>query len=269
MSLLPAYIVLCGMPRCGTRQFSDFISSDDRVCLQAEIRKQLVESVHTLVTHADRVYGAERKSKLYTQKRCAIVPELFGYISKVSKNAKETAIIHGFKTPGIEECHQQLSEILLPSTQRLVYLYSIRNIKDCYLSISSMSWFKSTQKRFIGKYISSLRDAIALHKSAHKKGSKIHVSALNLDDYIASTDKPAWIMQRLYTPVGLHIPYERAAEIVQTTQNTNATARITGKERPSETSLPMHLMFMANQRRINNAIRDFNATFGENLALYE
>jgi hypothetical protein len=269
MSVLPAYIVLCGMPRCGTRQFSDFINRDERVCLQAEIHKPLVESVHTLVTHADKVYGAGKKSKLYTEKRCIIVPELFGYISKVSKNTKETAVIHGFKTPGIEECHQQLSELLLPSTQKLVYLYSIRNIKDCYLSISSMSWFKSTQKRFIGKYISSLRDAIALHKSAQKKGSKIQVSALNLDDYIASNDKPAWINERLYRPVGIDISHERAAELIKTTKNTNATARITGKERPTELSLPMHLMFMANQRRINNAVRDFNATFGENLALYE
>jgi hypothetical protein len=42
---LEAFTVLCGMPRCGTRQFADFLNAHPRLCLQGEIRSGLVNTI--------------------------------------------------------------------------------------------------------------------------------------------------------------------------------------------------------------------------------
>lgn len=269
MSTFSNYVILCGMPRCGTRQFADLLDRDDRVCLQGEIKQSMILPIYELVKAADAGYVDGTQLKYYQKKRALAVAELFSFFSKANRSVKPEASIHGFKTPNIEFLHEMLSAIFLPSTDRLNYLYCIRNIKDCYLSLISMVWFKSTLELFIARYIRSLKTAVDLNNISKLDGSKIAVGILNLDGYIEAKDKADWVISRIYSPLGVDITKEQAIEIVATTENRNATERATGKQRSKNVTDEMHAVFLRNKKAINSAVAEFNDVFGENLQLYE
>jgi hypothetical protein len=269
MSNFSNYVILCGMPRCGTRQFADLLDRDDRVCLQGEIKQSMILPIYELVKAADAAYVDGTQLKYYQKKRALAVAEMFSFFSKANRNVKLEPSIHGFKTPNIEFLHEMLSAIFLPSTDRLNYLYCIRNIKDCYLSLTSMVWFNKTQEQFIARYIRSLKTAVELSNISKMDGSKVAVGILNLNSYIEAQDKADWLISRIYRPLGIDIAKEQAIKIVSTTENRNATERATGKSRPKNVTDEVHAVFLKNKNAINSAVVEFNDAFGESLQLYE
>jgi hypothetical protein len=269
MNTFSNYVILCGMPRCGTRQFTDLLNRDNRICLQGEIKQSMIKPIYELVKAADAAYINGTQLKYYQQKRALAISELFSFFSKANRIIKPEASIHGFKTPNIELLHEILTAMFTPSTNQLSYLYCIRNIKDCYLSLTSMVWFKATQEQFIARYIRSLRTAVELGQKSRIANSKTQVRILNLDEYIKETDKADWIIHRIYSQIGMHVTRERAIEIVTTTENRNATERATGKRRDNNVSSNVHEVFLTNKIAINSAVAEFNEMFCENLQLYE
>ncbi|MFD2780234.1 hypothetical protein ACFS32_02845 [Novosphingobium pokkalii] len=85
---LQAFTVLCGMPRCGTRQFADFLNAHPRLCLQGEIRSGLVNTIRATLDAGDRAYASGYAANYYRQKRAQGVIDLFTLLSKARRISK-------------------------------------------------------------------------------------------------------------------------------------------------------------------------------------
>ena len=260
------YSIVCGMPRCGTRQFADFLNRDDRICIQGEIRSTLIPYISKLVLKADNEYKSGKLQKYFSKKkRYDAAVELFSLFSKGRRYKKKTALIHGFKPPGAELQHKVLCSVILPSVNKLIFFYCIRNIKDCFLSLSAMPWFRRTAEQFISRYIKSLKTAITVEQKSNNENAKTRICILNLDDFIATEEKANWIKQKLFSPLGIELSFSEAQAYINTTENRNSTMRATGTKR--ETVLPEAVseIFQCKIDEINKVVADFNNIFEASL----
>ena len=266
MDTATIYSVICGMPRCGTRQFTDFLSKDERICIQGEIKTSLIPYMHDLLLRADSEYDSGKQQKYFNRKRYDAVIQLFSLFSKGAKAVKPSASLHGFKTPNAELCYKELCSMILPSVDRLIFFYCIRHIKDCFLSLSAMPWFNRTPEQFIARYIKSLKTAIKINQKTKKERSKISIYILHLDDFIAAEDKARWLISKLYDPIGINLPLARATDYIETTGNRNSTARMIGTKRETELAPGINAFFQTQKEKVNTMIAEFNTVFGTNLA---
>jgi hypothetical protein len=266
MSTGTIYSVICGMPRCGTRQFADFLNKEDRACIQAEIKASLIPYIYDLLMKADSEYESGKQQKHFLKKRYEAIVELFSLFSKGARAVKPSASLHGFKTPNAEFYYEALCAMILPSFERLVFFYCIRNIKDCFLSLSAMPWFNRTPEQFISRYLKSLKTAIKIHKKTKKENSKTSIGILHLDDFIGAEDKASWLISKLYAPVEIDLPLARATTYIETTGNRNSTVRMIGTKRETELAADINNFFQTKMEEVNPIVAEFNKVFGAHLA---
>jgi hypothetical protein len=153
---LETFVVLCGMPRCGTRQFADFLNRHPRLCLQGEIRGTLLGTIRGALEAAQQAYPRGYAARAFREKRARGVIDLFGLLSKGNRITKQGADIHGFKCPQMERQQGHITAIVRPAFKRLVWLHAIRNPVDCWLSLRAMPWFSDDPDQFVERYCSSL-----------------------------------------------------------------------------------------------------------------
>ncbi|MCH7628500.1 hypothetical protein [Novosphingobium percolationis] len=260
------FVVLCGMPRCGTRQFADFLNRHHDVCIQGEIRHALLRPLRDMMAAGDAAYPQGYASNYFQRKRAQAVVELFASFSKARRVMKPKATFHGFKTPQIESHHKRIDQIVGTSFATTAYLYCIRNVADCYLSLVEMPWFTDGPNAYIDKYIESLETAIELRHASLRTGARASIGVLNLDDFIACDDKPTWLARRLFHPLTIPASDEWIKEIAETTDNRNATERATGTRRAKVLGGAAAEVFALRLAEVERAVERFNRTFSENLS---
>ncbi|GHC97449.1 hypothetical protein [Novosphingobium pokkalii] len=264
---LQAFTVLCGMPRCGTRQFADFLNAHPRLCLQGEIRSGLVNTIRATLDAGDRAYASGYAANYYRQKRAQGVIDLFTLLSKARRISKPGADLHGFKCPQIERQSAAITAIVRPAFATLHWLHCIRNPADCWLSLKAMPWFSDSLDQFVTRYCDSLDQARAIAEAPAVEGLAVDIHALDLDAFIAAPDKPAWLGQHLFGPLDVAVAPEALARIVAGTDNRNATERATGSARPKVLSAEDHAGLRRHAGRLDDAIGAYNTRFGTALAL--
>jgi hypothetical protein len=265
----PLYVVVCGMPRCGTRQFTDFLNQSDKVCIQAEISRALLRPLHLFIKKADKVYKKPWQSSNYNRKRPDLLVDLIRNVSKGEVYLQSKATIHGFKTPRIEIGYKALNQLFIPSFSRINYFYCIRAVSDCFLSLHAMPWSRTSPKTFINQYIKSLNSAQQLKELPDTKQGKVAIHILNLDAFVASTTRAQWLAKHLFAPLNLHPEAEWIEGILSTTGNRNSTERATGKRRDTQLPANVREIFLGQKERINTAIHRFNEVFDEELRMFE
>lgn len=264
---LDHFVVLCGMPRCGTRQFADFLNRHPRLCLQGEIRASLLAPMRALLDAGEAAYPTGYAANFYRQKRARGVIDLFGLLSKGKRTTKPAADIHGFKCPLIERQQAQITALVAPSFRALVWLHCIRNPADCWLSLKAMPWFADSLGQFVERYCASLDAARALAARQERQGLAVVTHALDLDDFIASADKGEWLGRHLFAPLGLAPDAATLAHFAATTDNRNATSRATGSPRATGLDPDDLAGFSAHAPRLEAAIKAYNDSFGTALCL--
>lgn len=261
------FVVVCGMPRCGTRQFTDFMSRHDSVALQGEISNRVVPIIRKAVEAADQLYPAGYAADAIAVKRPQTIIQMFGSFSKTMPINVPAAPIQGFKSPSAELMYRDLNALLLPSFPQVRYFYCIRNPIDCYLSLSSMPWFAMGANDYIDRYITSISAASQIARIGAEGRKRVVISTLNLDSFIASKDKAMWLRQRIFAPLKIGPSVEWLAKISRTTENRNATERVTGTRRDKSMQPEALAIFKAREADLQKAIEVFNATFKETLSL--
>lgn len=261
------FVVVCGMPRCGTRQFADFMSRHTSVALQGEISNPVVPIIRKAVEAADQLYPAGYAADAIARKRPHTIIQMFGSFSKTMPIHVPDARIHGFKSPSAELMHRDLNKLLLPSFPQIQYFYCIRNPIDCYLSLSSMPWFAMDAKDYIDRYITSISAASQIAKISSEGRRRVVISTLNLDSFIATKDKAMWLRQRVFAPLKIAPSVEWLAKITETTENRNATERVTGTRRGKSIKPEALAVFREHEAKLQQAVDVFNATFKETLSL--
>lgn len=264
---LETFVVLCGMPRCGTRQFADFLNAHPRLCLQGEIRSALVGTIRATLEAGDRAYASGYAANYYRQKRAQGVIDLFTLLSKTRRLSKPGADLHGFKCPQMERQSAAMTAIVRPAFRRLAWLHCIRNPADCWLSLKAMPWFADDMDRFVERYCSSLDQARAIADAAPIDGLDVTIAPLELDAFIAAADKAAWLDRHLFAPLGVTVSNEELARFVATVDNRNATERATGAARARQLCRQDHAAMAAHAARLDASIAAYNARFGAALAL--
>lgn len=264
---LESFVVLCGMPRCGTRQFADFLNAHPRLCLQGEIRSNLVGTIRATLAAGDRAYASGYAANYYRQKRAQGVIDLFALLSKARRISKPVADLHGFKCPQMERQSAAITAIVQPAFRRLNWLHCIRNPADCWLSLQAMPWFSDSLDAFVDRYCASLDQARTIADAAAPDGLDVSMTPLDLDAFIAAADKPAWLGKNLFASLGLALSGDELARIVATTDNRNATERATGSARAKVLSPQDHAAMAGHGARLDAAISAYNARFGAALQL--
>lgn len=257
------YAIVCGMPRCGTRQFTDFLNNHPNVCIQDEIGEIVLKRACELVLLADKVYLDSSARNSYLAKRRTVVAQLLGLFTKGRIRFKEGSVVNGFKTPNVELHGLTLNAVFAPSFARLHYLYCIRNLRDCYLSLTAMPWFRLTRSEYASRYMASLSTAMDLRQasmSADEPRFDIHI--LNLDAFVASENRGDWIRDCLFARAGATISDEVAADIVARTRNANSTKNKFGRKRPTTFSADDAKYFGERRTEIEEVVARFNETFG-------
>jgi hypothetical protein len=233
--------------------------------VQGEIRPSLIRSIRKLLSAGDAAYPSGYAARYFHKKRARLVAELFAGLSKGRRVSKPKATINGFKTPLAEHYRTYVREIVGESFVHTNYLYCIRNIVDCYLSLIEMPWFVEGPNAYITSYINSLNDAVALQEHASTGGARLSIGVLNLDDFIRCDAKAEWVAERLFAPLPVKLEPGWIDEIVGTTDNRNATEKATGKRRKKELAGPAAEVFLHRRSEIEQAVSRFNAAFSENL----
>ncbi|NMN07143.1 MULTISPECIES: tetratricopeptide repeat protein [unclassified Novosphingobium] len=269
---LETFVVLCGMPRCGTRQFADFLNAHPRLCLQGEIRSALVGTIRATLEAGDRAYASGYAASYYRQKRAQGAIDLFTLLSKAKRLTKPGADIHGFKCPQMERQSAAIAAIARPAFRRLAWLHCVRNPADCWLSLKAMPWFSDGMDQFVERYCNSLDQAraIADARSPHDlapDGLETAISPLDLDAFIAAANKADWLGRHLFAPLGVAASEAELARFVATVDNRNATERATGSARAKLLCSEDHAAMARHATRLDTAIAAYNARFGTALAL--
>jgi hypothetical protein len=238
---LETFVVLCGMPRCGTRQFADFLNAHPRLCLQGEIRSGLLGTIRATLDAGDSAYASGYAANYYRQKRAQGVIDLFTLLSKrggsasrgptcTGSNARRWSARARRSPPSSARHSPRCTGCTYPQSGRL-------------LAVAHGHAVVFRQPRPVrGRYCDSLDHAraIAERSGAERGGTETGaprdarrppplamgttIAALDLDAFIASADKPGWLGQHLFAPLGLAPSAAELAHFAATTDNRNATS---------------------------------------------
>lgn len=262
-----SYVIVCGMPRSGTRHFTDLLAKHPLVCMQNEIGEAILRDVISLVLRSDAVYGRGGAGAQFAAKRREVLVHTIGLFSKGQVSRKGGCIIHGFKNPGAELMHEEINHAFIPSFRTIHYLFCIRNFTDCYLSLTSMPWFKLTREQYLSRYVKSLEAAVSMrHKSAASGDARFRVDVLDLDEFVSAESQAAWIKDVLFAPIGIDVPLADAEAFRISTKNTNSTASKFGVARPKDLTSDDYEYFSSRVADFSDAIQRFNLAFGARLS---
>jgi hypothetical protein len=260
------YIVLCGMPRSGTRQFADVLNQHPNICIQGESSRHSVPAIATFLGKLEKIYPSADRHQAEEQRYRALALA-FAAAGKGRPRLAPKADIHGIKSPNHELVHCDLTRLIGAYASPVVYLYCIRNLRESYLSYLSMRFAKTVQM-YIRTYLGSLAAAMAINEASEANPAKVRISVLHLDDFISTSDQGAWLSRRLFDPLGLKVTGPAATRLLAKTVNRNATAQAAGRVRLTQLPGFAASAIQTEQARLDAAIEDFNRMFGTSLALF-
>jgi hypothetical protein len=102
---------------------------------------------------------------------------------------------------------------------------------------------------------------MTVKQNSNNKNAKTRIYILNLDDFIATEEKPTWIQQKLFSPLDVELSFSEAQAYINTTENRNSTMRATGTKRKTVLPEAVSEIFKCKIDEINNVVADFNNIF--------
>lgn len=251
--------IIGGMPRAGTRQFTDILNKLDRVHIKGEVYRQSFNEACSLVSKANRDHAGRWSEPSYLKARLKTVLNIIAGISKGSNTpfAFDGLEIVGFKCPRIEIDKDTIDCLFRNDVERLYFFYCIRNIKDNYLSEKSN--FSVSIERYVDRTVLSIRKLLEIH------GDRVYkLQLLNLDDFISMKEKTLFIQNTIFQFLGdLDIEDNHCEELYKATTNRNATKNV-GKQRLT-TLTDREKEFFASHRGLNETLRLFEDKFNVRL----
>ncbi|SDI96726.1 hypothetical protein SAMN04487867_11920 [Vreelandella titanicae] len=217
-----------GLPRAGTRQFTDVINAHSACLIQGEFYPNSLKLVGKLLQQADVDHKGKYFDSTYQRHRTLGAMNMLSMISKSRYYDFDNSLsVVGFKSPRLELHKKTLDIIFKFYESEVVFFYCVRNLFDNYLSLNSM--FNVPVERFIYQTKLSLEGYFQLCLD-----KKYHVQLLDLDDFIGADNKKYWLFSHIFDSAlkGLGVNAEQCAEYYEETINRNST-EASGKSRRS------------------------------------
>jgi hypothetical protein len=242
------------MPRSGTRNFVNALNVHPSVMLTGEISQPAMRKLLEVGQQLDRSYrGNDRYTRNWQKKRNRFLLESMFSMSKSPRRefSPECAYV-GTKTPNHEFLYEEYERYYAELAIKPRYVFCARRAESCWASYRSMTWARRGVRAFLKRYVSSYN---VLRKMLDEVPDRCVVA--NLDLYVASDSKEAFLRSTLFEPLGLTVDEGQLAEMIAL-KNTNSTLSRTGAE-PEPVS-EKELRIIRRHRGIRGIEEEFFAT---------
>lgn len=195
-------LILCGRQRAGTRYLADLLNAFDEVTLQGEVPASVLSTMVQFLDDAEAAYEKvgrrdERWKRYYEYWNKSKKMMIFSIWSSItmglSKIPSKNCKYFGYKRPS-EEFYFEFYEKHLGSN-KVLYIFCIRNFKDNYLSVVSR-WPNRKIENVSDDYIRSINQYLKI-----KSSNPEQVLLFNLDDRIRIGFE--YVERNILHPLGL------------------------------------------------------------------
>ncbi len=221
-------MVVCGMPRSGTRNFVNALNTHGGINLTGEIPRAVMKRLFDAGNTVEKAYaGNDKYQKNWAAKKDQF---LFEAMFSVSKSPRRRSVYRrrdlyaGTKTPNHEFLFKEYEAYFQKSELKPVYVFCARNPESCWKSYRSMPWAKRGVRSFVNQYVRSYRQLEKIRSEAPDR-----CLIANLDELIASDDQPQYLIESLFRPLKLDAGSD-VLEKLAGLRNSNSTVAKTGSE---------------------------------------
>jgi len=247
-------LIICGMPRSGTRMISNTLNIHPEVCIQSEIHQAVVFEFLAFVRFSTAFYAEmqspdkskkrtlisriEKKflksgpfkgwyyarsqppaiSEKWQNKRRALIQSLWMYAGRDKEVVPQGDVVRymGYKTPNHEIFFEDYEELLADKPP--YYIFCTRNIGDCWRSVKNLGWYSSNNiSAFKERYIKAHKQlSIMLQKTPER------IIVFDLDTYKKKEDKLSYFDQLIFQRLSL-APTQEIENKIQSNKKVNAS----------------------------------------------
>jgi len=247
----PRPLIVCGMPRSGTRHFVNALNVHPGVMLTGEIAQPAMRRLLQLGELVERSYsGNERYLRNWQQKRHRFLLESMFSISKSARREFSPDCVYvGTKTPNHEFLFEEYERYYRDLEVKPHYVFCARDAEACWASYRSMPWAGQAVRQFVKRYVRSYE---ILRKMLRLVPERCVIA--NLNAYTGSESKTRFLRENLFEPLNLRVTDAQLALILDL-KNTNSTRSRTGSDPQPVSGLELALI------RRNRQIRKINEEF--------
>ena len=250
-------LVVCGAARSGTRMATDLLNLHANVAVQPEMHGETMDALLQLMDSVDANFEKHSKRKgqeLGKSWQAAKAQLVHAYWASANKRAAigqgKDLVAHGIKTPGYERFFRQLEKIFTRTPPYAIYC--LRSVDKVWRSWASLGYTTEVEV-FRKRYERSLRLAAAIRR---RSGERFVL--FDLDQYVASDDKAAWVARNLYAPLGFE-DGDSYREAIEGAMNRNALVR-TGTEAVQTEEMAEQMKMLAGLESIRRLRVELGAT---------
>lgn len=146
-------LLVCGLPRAGTRAITNMLNTVPEICIQGEIPSRAFEKVIELYQTVDSIYLDETRTptgkhgRRWPNRSHELMCALWSNLAKGARPlATEECRLFGQKNPGGERYFEFYEELFAGNPP--YYLFCIRNFPDFFLSLTAQRWAVGKNYRF-------------------------------------------------------------------------------------------------------------------------
>jgi len=242
-------VVVCGMPRSGTRMMTDLLNSVDEVLIQNEIPYDVMVKYFEFVNFVDDFYkefkkrNPKRSGNEWAREKASLTHLFFTFTNKMGALYKDTKLTHfGYKTPSIERAFKDF-EKSFGEGLKPYYIYCSRTPDKCWKSVKQMGYLTDVDL-FISRYRRSHKNFLEIIKTDESRAI-----GFNLDEYIASEDKFSFLKENIFSKIGIDLKDSDKDKLLKT-PNRNTSKRA-GKENLDDEKTLEEMELLKNHELLN------------------
>ena len=221
------FVLICGLPRSGTREITDIFNNISEVCVQGEITganfKHSCEFVRNIVTSSE---GLNRER--IVRKGAGLFSDALGLAGKAPLNkSKGAPELVGFKCPNAQSWYKEILEIANVLNFRVHIVFCLREPQEVYRSLTQMDWYNGGYDRFEKMCTRLIKTFNEITQCTDPLLGSVQV--FNLNQYIIS-DAPAEYIGKILAKCNVDCSGDEVDKAIGSVKNRNATARKKSKK---------------------------------------
>ena len=217
-------LIVCGLPRAGTRMIADVLKQHPEICLQSEIPHTIMDELFQLANRIRDTYASHRDpSRLnrWLEKQEQFMAAAWLMVGKgpavyPSRDVK----YFGYKAPGHERFFTQYESFF--GDHAPYYVFCTRNVADCWRSRKNISpkWGKNSDLgKFRKQYIRAHKNLAQMENEAPNR-----VLVFDLDEFKQAGDQLQYLRENFFDPLSLSTD-EALSRTILALPNQNSSKR--------------------------------------------
>ena len=216
------FVLVCGLPRSGTREITDIFNGVPGVCIQGEITganfKHACDFINNIIISTEGI----NRDRL-VRKGAELFSDALGLAGKARLlKTNQPSTLVGFKCPNSQNWYKEILEVAKLLNFKVHVIMCVRNPNEVYRSLTQMEWYRGGYERFEKMCLRLIRTYNEILDCEDSTLASTQV--FNLNAYLADHD-PVEYIQQLAATCGIDCNQKDIAEAVGAARNRNATER--------------------------------------------